>query len=209
MRIAFLSALFLITSVTNAAIPVNGLYSSLFGGYAYVPGNINTAGITHTGYKGGYDVGGNIGFKGTPMRYEGELTYLDAGLKKFNLNNIEQTGASGYSDAFLAMANVYYDFNTATPTVQPFLGGGIGYARVHAKSNSTGPFGATQFTGSNNVFAYQATTGLIYNFAPNYAVNVGYRYIATKNVKSLGKSFQASLANLGVVYRFDKAGASK
>lgn len=209
MRIAFFSALFLITNVTNAATPMNGWYSSLFGGYAYVPDNINTAGRSNAGYKAGYDVGGNIGFKGTPMRYEGELTYLNADLKKFNLNSIQQTGIGGYSDAFLAMANVYYDLNTATPTVQPFLGGGIGYARVHAKLNSTGPSGATQYTGSNSVFAYQATTGLIYNFAPNYAINLGYRYIATKHVNVLGKSFQANLANLGAVYRFDEAGVSK
>jgi len=206
MRIAFLPALFLITSVTNAAIPVDGWYSSLFGGYAYVPANINTAGITNTGYKSGYDVGGSIGFKGTPMRYEGQLTYIDAGLKKFTLNSVERTGVSGNSDAFLAMGNVYYDFNTTTPTLQPFLGVGIGYARVHAKLNSTGPFGATQYSGSNNVFAYQGTAGLTYNIAPNYAINAGYRYIATKHVRSLGKSFQASLANLGVVYRFDHAG---
>jgi opacity protein-like surface antigen len=143
------------------------------------------------------------------MRYEGELTYLRANLNKFNLNNIQQTGVGGNSDAFLAMANVYYDFNTAMPTVQPFLGVGIGYARVHANFTSAGPFGATEYSGSNNVFAYQATGGLIYNLTPNYAVNFGYRYIATKQVPVLGKSFQASLANLGVVYRFDHAGVSK
>lgn len=203
VKITFSSILLLITGIANAATPINGWYSSLFGGYAYVPNNINTAGRSLAGYKAGYDGGGSIGFKSNPMRYEGELTYLNANLKKFDLNNVQQTGIGGYSNAFLAMANVYYDFNSIAPTLQPFLGGGIGYAWVHANLDSTGPNGTTTYSGSNNVFAYQGTAGITYNFAENYALNLWYRYIGTKHANELGKSFQASLGNVGVIYRFD------
>ena len=208
MRFAFISAALLATSVASAATPVNGWYSSVFGGYAYVPNNISKTryGLTRTNanYQSGFDAGGSLGFKSNPMRYEGELTYLNANLKKFKINGLQQTGVSGYNDAVLAMANVYYDFPGLISVLQPFLGGGIGYGWVNAKLNSEGPTTVTRFTGSNSVFAYQATGGIVYNFAENYALSLGYRYVATDRPDSLGKMFQAHLANLGAIYRFDK-----
>lgn len=209
MRVFFISVFMLAANFATATTPTNGWYTSIFGGYAHPLDNINTsrAGplLNNSSYHSGFDTGGNIGFKSNPMRYEGELTYLDANLKKFNVNGVNQTGIRGYSDAVLAMANIYYDFNGIAPSLQPFLGGGIGYGWVNAKLNSTGPFSIIQYTGSNNVFTYQATAGLTYNLAKNYALNLGYRYIATTNADQLGKSFQANLANLGATYRFDEA----
>ena len=102
------------------------------------------------------------------------------------------------------MLNVYYDFHNLLDALQPFLGGGIGYGWVNASLNSTGPLGVTQYSPTNTVFAYQATAGLTYNFSENYALNIGYRYIATARGNELGKSFQANLASLGAVYRFDE-----
>ncbi len=208
MRLAFVSVALLATSVANAAPPIDGWYSSLFGGYTYLPNNINNTlnGLTRSSatYQSGYNAGGSIGYKSNPMRYEGQLTYLSANLDKFKINHIEQKGVRGYSDAVLAFANAYYDFPNLVNALQPFVGIGIGYGWVQAKLNSTGPTVATQFTGSNTKFAYQATAGLTYNFSENYALNIGYRYVATVRADELSKSFQASLASLGVVYRFNE-----
>ncbi len=208
MRLAVTSVALLAMSVAQAATPIDGWYMGVFGGYAYLPNNINITqlGLTRSNanYNAGYDVGGSIGFKSNPMRYEGELTYINANLNTFRINTIPQTGVGGYSDDFLAMANVYYDFPNLLMDIQPFLGVGIGYDWVQARLNSTGPSnGITQFTGSNSVFAYQGIAGLTYNFSESYALNLGYRYIATKHASNLGRIVQAQLANLGVVYRFD------
>ena len=207
MRIAVVSAALLVANMTFAATPIDGWYSGVFGGYTYLPGNINNTrfGITRTNanYQSGFDAGGNLGFKSNPMRYEGELTYLKANINNFNANHIRQTGISGYNNAVLGMANVYYDFPGITALVEPFLGAGIGYAWIQNKLNSTGPVSSTNFTASNAAFAYQATGGVTYNFAENYALSLGYRYIGTTNVSDLGQMFQAHLANLGAVYRFD------
>ena len=137
------------------------------------------------------------------MRYAGEFTYIKSNITKFTLNDIQQTGVNGYDQVLLGLANIYYDWPGLNTTLQPFLGGGIGYAWVQAQLDSSGPFGATNFTGSNSVFAYQATGGLTYNFAENYALSLGYRYIATTRTPEIGHSVQAHLANLGAVYRFD------
>lgn len=206
-RFVLLATALLSTSIATAATPIDGWYSSAFGGYAWVPGNMHTTTLgltrTNTSFQPGFDAGGALGFKSNPMRYEGELTYIKANLNRFDVNGIRQTEPKGYSNAALGLANVYYDFPGITTSVQPFLGAGIGYAWVQNKLDSTGPFGVTNFSNANSVFAYQAIGGLTYNFAENYALSLGYRYVATTNVSDLGQMFQAHLANVGATYRFD------
>ncbi|KTD62044.1 outer membrane protein [Legionella spiritensis] len=211
MKIAFISATLLSSSVAFSATPIDGWYGSVFGGYTYLSDNIsetrnglfrNEASYT----SGSYNAGGRIGYKSTPLRYEGELTYLQGNLTKFDINFIRQSGITGQTQAALAMANVYYDFPDIVPAISPFLGAGLGYAWIDASFGSTGPsVGATYYKASNSVFAYQATAGITYNFAENYAVNLAYRHIGTDRVSDLNKVFQADLASVGVIYRFDKA----
>lgn len=208
MKLVFVSAALFASSMVNAATPIDGWYTGVFGGYTYLPNNIS---ITHDGltrsnasYQSGYDAGGSIGYKSNPMRYEGEITYLYAHLKNFKLNRIQQNGVKGHGEALLAMANVYYDFPNLLYTLQPFLGFGIGYGWLNAKLNSTGPLIATQYSGTNTLFTYQAMAGLTYNFSENYALNLGYRYVSTSRANELGKRFQANLASVGAVYRFDE-----
>ncbi len=208
MRLPLIIASLLTTSLAGASTPINGWYAGAFGGYTYVPNNVRYSvnGLTRTdaSYDSGYDAGGNIGFKSNPMRYEGELTYIHADLNSFKVNNFTQTGVSGYNYDILAMANVYYDFPNLLNTLQPFLGVGIGYAWVYSQLDSTGPLTTTYFSGSNSAFAYQGLAGITYNFAENWALNLGYRYVATVKVNNLGAMFQAQMGNLGVVYRFDE-----
>ncbi|HBI21923.1 MAG TPA: porin family protein [Legionella sp.] len=190
-----------------SATPINGWYTGAFGGYANVPGNVNktTLGITrsNTTYHSGYDAGASLGFKSNPLRYEGEMTYLKANVDQFKINHVRAVSPIGYSNAAVGLANVYYDFLGLTTPLQPYLGAGIGYAWVQTQLNNAGPITAAHFTGSNSVFAYQATGGVTYNFAENYALNLGYRYIGTAHASELGQLFQAHLANIGAVYRFD------
>ena len=207
MRIITISALLLTSNLTMAATPIEGWYTSVFGGYAYLPHFINT---NHGGFnrnnvntQAGYDVGGNLGFKSNPMRYEGELSYITAKINSFALNYVPQTGVTGYNNVALAMANVYCDLPGVTELLKPFLGVGIGYGWIQAQLNANGPTTVSRFSGANSTFAYQANAGLTYNFAENYALTINYRYVATTNVPELGQMFQAHIANAGATYRFD------
>lgn len=208
MKKTFFPAMLLISSIATAATPIDGWYGSVFGGYAYVPNNLNTSRLsfdwTNAHYNSGYDAGGNFGFKSTPLRYEGELTYLSATLNRLNVNHVKIHNAQGFNHVGLAMANVYYDFHPLVPTIEPFLGVGVGYGYVDASfGGDLGSFGLSPYGVTNSVVAYQATGGLTYNFAEAYALNVGYRYVSTGNVGNLGHNFQSHLANVGAVYRFD------
>ncbi|ASQ46477.1 outer membrane protein [Legionella clemsonensis] len=221
MRIAFLSAAMLASSMASAAVPIDGWYASVFGGYTYIPDNLtNTTNYSyysfpflraHPSYNGGWNGGGRIGYQSMPLRYEAEVTYVYANLSGFKINNINQRGVEGETTGTFAMANVYYDFPETVPCIAPFLGVGLGYGYVTARLNSSGPLilggpaVATRFKVDDGVFAYQATGGFTYNFAENYAVNLAYRYIGTERADGFGKVFQAHLASVGAIYRFDGA----
>lgn len=211
MRITFFSAALMASAATFAATPIDGWYSSVFGGYTYMPDNISisTPGLflDRASYSDGYNAGLRVGFKSNPLRYEAEYTYIHANLSRFNANNIGQIDIDGETTASLAMANVYYDFPDMVPAIQPYLGVGLGYAWIQSTLQSGGPDSSIGFnTGTDSVFAYQATAGFTYNFAECFAVDIAYRYIGTESPDNLGKVFQANLGTVGVTYRFNENG---
>ncbi|MDP1604816.1 MAG: outer membrane beta-barrel protein [Legionella sp.] len=211
MRIAFFSAALFASGIAVAATPIDGWYSSVFGGYTDIPDNLSTTryGLSrnHSAYEPGYHAGGRLGFQSNPMRYEGEITYIESNLNTFFINGVRQTYVYGDTTAIVGMANIYYDFrDLVLPTIYPFVGLGLGFAYVDGDFKSRGPFGHTFYEGSNGVFAYQGTAGLTFNFAENYALNIAYRYVGTDRVHDLGRVFQANLATLGVIYRFNENG---
>lgn len=191
-----------------AATPIDGLYASVLGGYTYTPSNINASYsntvLNSIRYQNGYDVGGNIGYKGNPMRYEGEITYLKANVARFYLSDILQTEPTGYDNGVIGMLNVYYDVPKMNPTLQPFLGAGLGYGWIQAKLRAEGPTTITAFNAENSSFAYQGMAGVTYNFSENYALNLWYRYLGTTHLSQFGEIFQAQTVNASATYRFDE-----
>lgn len=208
MRLTLLSAALLATGIASAAAPVDGWYTSVFGGYTFIPDNVHYYTgfgyyVHNASYNGGFNAGGRVGFQSNPMRYELEYTYLNADLDHFDINSVRQNRVSGYSSDNVIMANVYYDTPEMLPAIVPFLGLGIGYANVENKFASASPLGFGYFDSNDNAFAYQGTVGLTYNFAENYAINISYRYLATTQLEDFGDSFQAHIASAAAIYRFD------
>lgn len=208
MKVGVFFAALLTSTITHAVIPINGWYMGLFGGYSYLPNNINvanTAGFqfTNSAYKAGFNAGGSFGYKSNPMRYEGEFTYIRANLSSFKVNSLPQTGVSGYASVPAIMANIYYDFKGFIPSIQPFLGFGIGYSWIDTKFESQDPLGPLNYTNTQARFSYQGTAGLTFNYSEYFSLGAAYRYFATDKVGYLGKFFQANLAFLVATYRFD------
>lgn len=205
-KIITISACLFVTAI-QAATPIDGWYGSAFGGYSYFESNVATrvGGLFRNvpKYQDGWHAGGRFGYQSNPMRYEIEYTFTKGDAYKFLVAGIPQAGVTGDTSASFGMLNVYYDFPDGVPAIAPFIGGGIGYAHVEAKLNSTGPGAITRFKQTDNVFAYQGTVGATYNFAENYAVNLAYRYAATDRASTLGKRFQVNMATVGFIYRFE------
>jgi len=138
-----------------------------------------------TGFTGGVGVGYRFPFG---LRVEGELGYLYVPLKRENFIDV-----SGSMKSYLLMANAYYDF--AFPFLGPFrpyVGGGLGGARVNDDREVVIPFGISTALCSvpcpspsqkididkwRTAFAYQARGGIIYDVNPWLDLSLGYRYI--------------------------------
>ena len=78
------------------------------------------------------------------------------------------------------MANGYYDIPIESFPLVPYVGAGIGLAHnsLNGVSVAAPGTGVARFTGNDtNQFAWQLSAGLAYNFSPNLALDVGYRYL--------------------------------
>jgi opacity protein-like surface antigen len=120
------------------------------------------------GLVGGYDFG--------TYRLEGEFAY-----RKNNNNEATDNGAttnlSGDYSSMALMVNGYYDFRTVSPVFVPYLGAGIGAARLTFKVPASG--GDPAFDSSSTVFAYQLAAGVGYVVSKEFTLDLGYKYFAT------------------------------
>lgn len=207
MRTLVFSAFSLFALNTFSAIPIDGWYGSVFGGYTDLPDNLwvlhNSVFRSNSRYDGGFHAGGNIGFQSHPMRYELEVTYLQNGIHHFNIDGVKQTAVRGNTSATLGMGNAFYDFEEWIPTIAPWLGAGVGYGFIDGTFIGLQPYATTYYRAEDSVLAWQAMTGLNFNFAENCSLSIGYRYVITTKGNEFGRIFQANLATAGVTYRFN------
>jgi outer membrane protein OmpA-like peptidoglycan-associated protein len=161
--------------------PPDGLYAGGKAGWTHL-GTVDA--VTHfedgtatdrDHHAEGFDVGGRVGVKNGPWRFEGEVNYRRNGLD--SITTTTDPKASGSTQAFTFLGNAIYDFempgwNWATPHV----GGGIGVAHLTAKQRIAG---TTILNSSDTEFAYQGIAGLRVPLAPNWALDLDYRYLAT------------------------------
>lgn len=200
-KLAILTTLVL-SQASLAATPLSGPYMRAFGGFAFTPNNINAANFTNSNYRTGYDVGGNLGYKSGPIRYELEGTYIHTKVKQFTFRGVRQTALGGKARNSSLMLNLFYDFEDFNASLAPYLGVGMGYSHTALKFNSRVPT-VSNFSRGKYLFSYQGQIGSTYNFSENIAMDLGYRYFRTKKSNRLGKAYQAHLANFGVIYRFE------
>ncbi|HVK80922.1 MAG TPA: OmpA family protein [Verrucomicrobiae bacterium] len=134
------------------------------------------------------------------FRAEGELAY--------RYNDLEGTldggDVTGYARSWSAMANLFYDFNRGGG-VEPYLGVGVGAARVGAGVDG---YGADQDT----VLAYQALAGLAFNITERLDLDVGIRYFAAPEAEftfsgaEVSGDYEHTAATVGLRWQF--AGAA-
>lgn len=152
--------------------------------------------------------------------YNGETkengsSVLDAWGQNVNLNWREKTRS------MTVMANAYYNLDTKTP-VSPYIGGGLGYARLRTAANGEildimFPGGATAnmpFSGSEhrNNFAWNVQAGLSYTITRNWVMDLGYRYtdlgytksssVTDSGTTSAKYKIKTQEVSLGVRYHF-------
>jgi outer membrane protein OmpA-like peptidoglycan-associated protein len=161
--------------------PPDGLYAGGTAGWTHL-GTVDA--VTHfedgsatdkDHHDEGFAVGARLGVKQGPWRFEGEFNYRRNGLSSITFDTDPK--ASGSTQAFAFLGNVICDFEVpGLPWATPHVGAGVGVAHLTAKQKITG---FTVLNSSDTEFAYQGIAGLRVPIAPNWAVDLDYRYLAT------------------------------
>ncbi|MBY0432282.1 MAG: porin family protein, partial [Rhodospirillales bacterium] len=208
----------LLVGITTAAhAQTNGFYVGAEGGLnilrdADYTGNPAPRGVVGPGINGkiesdnGWGLLGQAGYGFGQVRLEGEVGYRRNSIDKASMNRAPGTLATdNKTEALDLMANVYYDIPTGTPFV-PFLGAGLGGARVKMDLAGLGK-------DSSTVWAAQGIAGLAYNINQNLALKADYRYFTTKDPKfDIGGSrieseYQNHSVFVGFTYKFGESPA--
>ena len=125
----------------------------------------------------------------TPVKYgklRGELEFgwnddsKDSSVNAFQVITPTTVKASTETSVYSAMVNMYYDIDTGTKFT-PYVGAGIGYAKVKTKA-SLPEFGISEKSDDNNL-AWQVGAGVSYAMTENISFDVGYRYTDYGSVK--------------------------
>ncbi len=126
----------------------------------------------------GYAVSGALGLDFGILRLEGELFY-----NEYNLDTIEFAGfdadADGSFKTLAGMGNVFVDL--PVPIVSPFVGAGIGYAKVKADNFEFG--GVPLVDDSDSGLAWQLRAGIAFAIFPLTDMTIGYRYFVTDDLE--------------------------
>jgi opacity protein-like surface antigen len=124
-------------------------------------------------YDTGYTLGVSLGYLFTPnVAFEIEYAYRDADVTG-ELGGASDDGSTS-ANAFMANAVYWFDPLGAMGAVQPYLGAGLGAARV-----DTDLFGDSWDT--DTTFAWQVMGGIGYDVTPNWTLLGEVRWFATQD----------------------------
>ena len=152
----------------------------------YVSGAVGTGKPVDADYTGtgvnatvesdfGYAFAAAFGYAYTSnLRSEIELAYRSSDISSIT----SSPAANGDISALSGMLNGYYDFRNSTPFT-PYIGAGIGVARINIDANTVAVLGGTGVNDSDVVFAYQGVVGLSYAIDDQLSVFGDYHYFAT------------------------------
>lgn len=131
---------------------------------------------------------------GNGFRVEGEVGYRQIDLNNLSISNDGGAGAaagvgslngvtvgniSGGNHIISFMGNGFYDFDLPNTKLKPYIGGGIGFARVEA--NDWRADNVRLVSDNDMVFAYQVGGGVSYPVSPRTDAFLDYRYFATQD----------------------------
>jgi opacity protein-like surface antigen len=173
----------------------------------------------------GYDFGARAGYEWGPWRLEGELVTRDNPVAEQRLYSTAggtavstgiNSNVSGERQSWGLMANFLYQADLQwlglDPPASPYLGVGIGTARLHAVTHSQN----TLITDSADTqLAYQGIIGLRYLFSDAVAVDLSWHYFAATDPTfsrvdgtRFPGNYETENVMLALVFRFLPAGAS-
>jgi len=205
-RVVLLSVTFAGAALTTPALadPVpEGVYFGAAGG-----ANFNDSGEVEIN-GANRDLDTDLGFVGLAnFGYafgNGVRTEAEGSYRRNSVDSWGSTDLDGNVDAWSAMFNALYDFDTGTGFT-PYVGAGVGmaYIGIDAENKTAG----VSVNDRDVAFAYQAIVGVGYDVAENLAITADYRFFHAPDLDNdkSGSNIADGYANhalmLGVRYAF-------
>ena len=180
---------FLFLSLALAVLPLAHAGFYLRGSALYTkPGDLSVTNATafKASLKNNFGVAGALGYKFSLLRVEGELQRVSIGTEADESSGTLLGGISnttGKVKETSGFANAYVDFPSFFG-LAPYLGAGLGYARVNLDNVTRVSSGRpiVQLSGRDTVFGYQGMIGLQYHFLGQATVHAGYRLLKKEDV---------------------------
>lgn len=157
-----------------AQVQPAGAYGEIRGGVAWLSdSDIDQAGFSdEIEFDTGTVIEAGLGY-GFGNGWSGEIAL---GYRSNDNDQLAGVDLGGDVTAITLMANGYYDFDVGMPAVHPFVGGGVGLAKIDIDASA---FGVSIANDDDTVFAYQAVAGVAYDVTPTMAATLRYAYFAT------------------------------
>lgn len=130
------------------------------------------------------------------FRLEGEAAYRRNDIDGIGIDGI-RAGSGGKVEAMSGMVNAYLDFDLLQ--VRPFIGTGVGVARIYADLGTVTGFGRVD--DDDYAFAWQVMVGLSFAMK-SVGFDVGYRYFDAENPKFGNFEGEYEGHNIYVAIRF-------
>lgn len=165
------------------------------GGSRFASGDID--------FDTGYTVGAAVGANFTPnFGMELEYAYRRSDVDRLRLDGENEDGGKSRSDAFMLNALYSFDGMGANGQWRPYVGGGVGTARVRI-----GPEGDS--VSRDWILAYQVIGGVAYDVTEQWSLNGEVRWFATEGGRydigggaNLKADWETVDVLVGATYRF-------
>ena len=133
-------------------------------------------------YDRGYALGVAAGYAFMFARFEAEIAYQKNDMDKVSWVGQAPTPVKGDVTNLSFLVNGYYDFTNHT-AITPYVGAGLGFARVSVGTLSIPATAQVQPSDDDNVLAYQIGAGVGVALSRELTLDFKYRYYGTQNVK--------------------------
>jgi len=195
-----LIALLALAQGAAAQEKATGWYAAGRGGVA-LPQSLlaQRAPVTRTFFDNGYVFAGAVGrhfggrFDGWSVELEGLHTATD--VDKLTFAGVSENASGSYS-TWALLANGSYELPIADSRWRPYLGGGVGFARV--KPDGVASASVRFRDQTETELAFTARAGVAYSYDEATTVSVGYRLFGTQ-VLDLSDTGGQSFENDGLV----------
>jgi opacity protein-like surface antigen len=172
----------------------SGWYAGIFGGASW-PQDMDFEGFK-LDLDRGFTVGGVVGSHFFDyLRAEAEASFARYDIDECISDTVKCFVPDGDVSAFYLLGNLWFDFNLGG--FSPYIGGGIGGARVDVDTSSFPD-------DSDWGFAFQAGAGVRFGLTDALQVDIGYRFkdVPDLSINSLDTDFQSHNAQIGLTLGF-------